>query len=221
MEYIEIPSNVTTIGESAFRHCNALKEVKLNEGIENIHNYVFYESFNLSKVNFPSTLQKIYRQAFQSTSLTEVKISDGLVLLDYAVFYNCDKLTEVELPDTITTMGTQVFDECDNLVKANFPSGMTYIPASTFRKTSVSEMTIPDGVTAIHEYAFNNSKLKEITIPESVVEIRHNAFNTSLLQKLVIPANAKTLGEAAFANNPNLEDVTFIVNDIKKSTLTN
>ncbi len=208
LQEIEFPDSLLSIGREAFRG-TALKEVRLNEGFL----YTEYASFgwigSLKSVIFPSTMTSVGQEAFRDTAITEVIMYDGLKTINYAAFYNCNSLKKVVLPESITSMSSQVFDDCDNLVKCNFPSSLTSVPAYTFRKTSLAEITIPEGVTVINEYAFNNTKLKEVTIPNSVKEIKSSAFDTTLIKEVTIPENAKTFGEGVFANNPNLEKVNF------------
>ena len=53
----------------------ALKTVKIAEGVETIHDYAFRFSPYLSRVELPSTITFIGKEAFSHTGLSNVTIS--------------------------------------------------------------------------------------------------------------------------------------------------
>ena len=63
------------IPESAFASMAALKTVKIAEGVETIHDYAFKSSPYLSRVELPSTIRSIGKEAFAYTGLNNVTIS--------------------------------------------------------------------------------------------------------------------------------------------------
>ncbi len=97
---LTIPANVTEIGTGAFSSCRklisitiaegtklkeipasafeamvSLKTVKIAEGVETIHDYAFKSSPFLYRVELPSTIRTIGKEAFSYTGLDNVTIS--------------------------------------------------------------------------------------------------------------------------------------------------
>lgn len=64
LESLVLPSSVKVIGEKAFEHAHALKEVKLNEGLEEIRLSAFLGDKNLKLVDLPNTVKTINDWAF-------------------------------------------------------------------------------------------------------------------------------------------------------------
>ena len=64
LKHIEIPDNVTTIGDYAFLDCTSLSELLLHEGLKNIGRNSFKNCKQIETLNFPSTLERINSEAF-------------------------------------------------------------------------------------------------------------------------------------------------------------
>ena len=62
---ITIPSTVKVIGESAFRNCTRLRNVKLCDGLESIHRGAFKGCTSLERIGIPSSVCFIHKNAFR------------------------------------------------------------------------------------------------------------------------------------------------------------
>lgn len=67
---VEIPSTVKEIDEFAFKQCENVCEIVINEGTENIEEYAFSSCSNLKKIILPKSIKKIGFNAFPSGSET-------------------------------------------------------------------------------------------------------------------------------------------------------
>lgn len=180
LKKIEIGAGVTDIGEGVFINCGTTS-VKINGKVKCIGDYAFqnnaklttinipntvteiqYATFknctNLSKITFPSKLEKVGGQTFNGTKWY-AKQKNGAVYTG-KVFYTY----KGKLPANITikngTKGIAGFALCDCKTASN-----------------VKKIVIPNTVTNIGELAFANcSKMKSIVIPSSVKEIRKYAL---------------------------------------------
>ena len=104
IESIVIPSGVTTIDNSAFEGCAALKEVTFE---------------------FGSSCTSIGHNAFASCSqLENIVLPEGLTGIDNYMFMSCGNLEWVYIPAAVQTIGDYVFSDCNNL-KYVFYSGTT------------------------------------------------------------------------------------------------
>ncbi|MDD6021825.1 MAG: leucine-rich repeat domain-containing protein [Oscillospiraceae bacterium] len=103
-------------------------------------------------------------------SLKNVRISEGVLSVDYMAFWHCVSLESVELPDSLETVGHAAFDKCISLKKVTVGKNLTYIMPYAFSGClSLESFTLPQGLRFIGENAFENcSGLRNIYIPESV-----------------------------------------------------
>ena len=92
---ITIPNSVTTIESQTFVGCRNLKEVKFNIGLKVIEEVAF-SGCALTEINFPDTLEKIERQAFNNNkNLTKVMLPKSIMDIHDEVFLNCKSLTNI------------------------------------------------------------------------------------------------------------------------------
>ncbi len=188
---VVIQEGVTTIGDVAFRYCNALTNVTLPEG-----------------------LTTIGAEAFEyCNALTDVILPDGLTTLGRWAFYDCDALTNVTFPESLTTIGNYAFEDCAALASVTLPASVTTIgyDGDAFAKcTALTSFTVADGnpaFTAVDGVLFNKDKTALIqypaasarttySIPDSVTTIRDYAFyGCDALTTVTIPASVTYIGE--------------------------
>ena len=205
---IVIPDSVTSIGVVAFSGCTSLSKVKLSNNLTIIEEGTFRDCTSLKEIVIPDSVTEIRGEWYENgrrhssafsgcTSLTKVKLSNNLTIIEERTFFDCTSLAEIVIPDSVTSIGGHAFSCCTSLSKVQLSNNLTIIEAGTFRDcTSLTEIVIPDSVTEIGESAFSGctslSKVKlsnnltrievatfygctslaEIVIPDSVTEIR-------------------------------------------------
>ena len=78
---------------------NQAKKIILEKGITEIGKQAFAQFYNLSEIEFPSTLTKIGEAAFFGCDkLTSATLPTSLKVLDMAAFANCSALVNVTIP---------------------------------------------------------------------------------------------------------------------------
>lgn len=199
--HFNIPSTVTTIGDSAFR------------GLTKLDSFAF-----------PANLEKIGQNSFDGcTGLTSIQLPESLTALSSYSFNNCSGLTEVTIPKNVTTIDTDLynaspFTACKNLTKVVFQDGMVNIPKFTLKgASSVKEIIIPDSVTSIGAGAFKQlGQLKNVTLPKNLTTIGQWAFDgCSSLSSITFPETLTTLGSYSFNACNRLTEVTLPKNFTK------
>ena len=110
LKEIDIPENVTGIGNNAFSSCKELESVIFPSGLSWIGNYAFFECPALSAAEFPETL---------------VSIGEG-------AFLQCKGLTELVLPESLHFIGSYAFLECTGIKTIDFPSKLFSIGGGAF-----------------------------------------------------------------------------------------
>jgi len=114
LQSVTLPSNITSIGENAFRNCDDLTSVKMPEGLTEIENFAFQNCHALLSVSFPSTLTVIGFYAFQNCmGLSSLVIPEGVIeIVDYS-FKNCGGLKSLSLPSSVTSIWEEAFIGCE------------------------------------------------------------------------------------------------------------
>lgn len=176
---VEIPNNVTTIGESAFRLCTSL-----------------------NKITIPGNVITIDTHAFSScVRVTDITISEGVKTIGNYAFGYCSNLKNITIPSSVTKLGKEAFIEStgEAIINCNIPDTDTN-QRGGFYNSSFTKITIGEGVTLIGEYAFYScDKATDISIANSVKTIGKNAFwGCKGLTNVTIPNGVTNLGEGAF-----------------------
>ena len=87
---IEIPSNVTTLGQCVFQGCRGLTSLNLPAGITEISSGAFHGCSGLTSLNLPA----------------------GITSIGGGAFHGCSGLTSLTLPASITSIGEGAFSGC-------------------------------------------------------------------------------------------------------------
>ena len=156
---------------------NSIKQVLIEDGVQNIGSYAFYGCIGLTKITIPDSVTSIGYGAFSDcTGLTSVTIPDSVASIGDSAFYGCTGLTSISIPDSVTSFGSNVLSGCTKLTTLYIGSSNIY--SSEFKNyTSLKNVTIGTGVTTIGDYAFNGcTGLEEMVIPYSVKRIGTAAF---------------------------------------------
>ena len=153
---VNIPSSVTTIGSSAFYNCTSLEQVVIPEGITNIPWGTFENCTNIKRVTIPSTVKVIDSEAFAYCSqLAEVKLPENLESIGSGAFEYCTALSDIYIPDTVSDIGPYAFRKCTGLREVHLPESINVIVREMFIDcNNLQRINIPAGVQDIERYAF-------------------------------------------------------------------
>ena len=195
---LEIPPSVTSIGAGVFSG-SSLLSINIPASITSIGDQGFFDSISLAFVSFDadSKLESIGDSAFESSGLTDIT-----------------------LPKTVTSIGSQAFANTPDLAAVAFEEGtqLTSLDNGVFQDASaLISVKIPASVTAIGDQAFaNTTELTEVTFDtgpsdegSTLVSIGAGAFSNSGILEITIPSSVSSIGDQAFANIPQLTNVTF------------
>ena len=205
---IDIPSSVTTIGESAFYYCSALTSVSMPVATT-IGEFAFPYCSSLTSVSMPEATT-IGDQAFYDCSaLTSVEMPKATTIGDEA-FYDCSALTSVSMP-SVTTIGDQAFRYCSALTSVSIPESCTSIVGNPFQECKSLEEIVVDENNPNYSSAdgalYDKGKTTligwptaegDITIPQSVTTIGDGAFHSCGNLTSVSMPEATTIGNSAF-----------------------
>lgn len=100
----------------AFRGCDGLTSVTIDNGVESIGNGAFYNCTGLTSVEIPDSVTSIGEWAFYNCkSLTSITIPDSVPSIGNYAFFRCTSLTSIDIPRSVTSIGYGAFYGCTAL----------------------------------------------------------------------------------------------------------
>ena len=189
-------TGVPNVGDRAFKDCNYLTCVYLNDDITTIGDHAFYKDEYLSPINMPRKLELIDQYAFygcDTLTFVRARACSHLKRIEERAFYSCTMLAELRLPDCLTYIGPWAF-AWDRILgqedtTLGLPSNLQTIGKGAFAFVNHhKKLNIPSQVTSIGDYAFMcDYYMEELTFS---------------------PGDKKlTIGVAAFAGDNHMKSV--------------
>lgn len=201
--------SVVSIGEYAFKGCDSLTSVTIQDSVTEIGKWAFEECNSLTSVTIPDSVTEIGRGAFfECSSLISIIIPNSITEIREDVFSGCCSLTSVTIPDTVTKIGGSAFRGCSSLTCAAIPNSVTYMGIRCFSGcSSLKTMTLPDSLTSIQYGLFENcSHLETLVLPGSISRI--------LQYYEIIQYNGNIeVGEYTFSGCQNLTNLCILNSD--------
>ena len=96
---------------------------------------------------------EIKPEAFQSTSITDIKIGENIREIGIQAFYMCKKLKSVTWHCQCDVIPTNCFLGCSNLASFNF-AGIKKIGTYAFYKSGHQEVCLTENIEVVSEWAF-------------------------------------------------------------------
>ena len=171
-------------------------------------------------------------KGFTPSTLTSVRIPEGVVSIGEGTFKNCKTLKTVHFSASVSHIGAEAFQGTawlqeqqseDPFVVVNsilidgkrvrdtavIPNGVTYIADDAFHgNTSITEAVIPGSVYRIGKKAFSGcSNLTKVTFGMNAAlrQIDERAFTGTEMASLRLPSKLETIGNYAFCSCDKLE----------------
>ena len=221
---LEIPSEITSIGDGVFLSSNSLTNLTLSSKITSAGKYAFNNCSNLKDVSYyihddlATYIQKGHpafylncgiKYYWNNQEITTLEIPSSVTSIGNHAFYGCNGLTSVEFPSNLSSIGDWAFSNCSGLTSVDLPSSITKMGECVFYYCkNLSSVKLPSEITAISNGAFGYSSMKDIELPAGITSIGDDAFvNCSNLQNINLPSGITTIGTGAFWYCSNLTNV--------------
>lgn len=213
---LEMPDNITTIGNWAFGKCSKLANLKLPRKIKQIGYWAFGECNALERIEIPKSLEnggKCWNNGICGgpflwcKNLKEVSFEEGTTEISYALFAGATGLEEITIPDTVTVIEAYAFTDASNLKTVHFGNAVTKIDNYAFQNcSSLQAAELPDSITEMGEYTFKNcTTLKSVHIPTGRKNItRETFYGCTALSEIDLPEGLEAVRNSAFYNCDSL-----------------
>ncbi len=240
LQSIVIPDNVTEICENTFADCSSLKSISIGKSCTTIVPTAFGNTANLEEINVSEDNEKYTSVdgALLNKSKTsiilypqsksgEFVIPDTVTSVAERAFSGCKNLTKVTIGENVKNIGKYAFSKCSSLSEVIFKdsTGLTKtIEDEAFSNCSaLTKIDFGNSVTSIGDYAFAcDTSLVTIEFPDSLTTIGKRAFSSyshdkdyeSNIKRVKFGKGLKTIGNCAFSQNNNLENIEFTGNNL-------
>ena len=192
-----------------------------------------YSNNPLQMVTFGKNIAKIGREAFKGTQLKNIYFPESLMELGNFAFDNCPLLEKFNIPSNIPELGYN-FNNCPSISKITIPASVTNLTAVFGDCGTIDEFIIADGETTLFAggwfadntsitniYQGRNSTIKfyskdieSLTVGDYVTEIGENMYSSNPLKKVTLGQNLVKIGNAAFGNCDNIEQITVFAENV-------
>ncbi len=225
LQNVELPKNVTAIGNNAFFNVPVKEIVIQNKNVSMSYCGLF--AYTDEKGNVVYNTEGTIKGKFNSTAEIYAN-SHSINFVAYA------EVDGAEIP--LTTSGTWEGGTWEYKLTKNYATNTTYrtlningkgditttkftmsngIPLDVARIVDtfgVEKVDIAVGITSIpdnflYESGINNSQVILVNIPYGTKSIGKNAFRACSIKSIFIPNSATYVGDYAFADNKNIEEI--------------
>lgn len=157
LEYITVPSTVSSFGTYAFYGCSMMRSFVVPSGITTIPDHCFRFCYLVRGMSLPNSLTTIAQYAFHNClNMRELALSKSITSIGTYGLYGCYKFDTVIFPPNMTTLSTYVLQNAYGMLHAILPTSLTTISSYAFYVCIVlADITIPSTVTTIQANAFN------------------------------------------------------------------
>ena len=152
-----LPATVTSIGDDAFKDCDALMDVT---------------------IPLCRPVKEVFANTFWKDGF-KLSITSGSTAICDEALANCNTLTSIEIPISITSIGNAAFSNCTALASLTLPQHVTTIGDLAFYNcTNLTSLIIPEQVTSIGSEAFCNcTALTDLKLLCEVPKVGDDIFN--------------------------------------------
>jgi hypothetical protein len=200
---LALPRTVTTIGNSAFGYCSALKRLFLSASVTSIGADAFKGCSALTLLaevpfadqpsGWSSGFNPSSRPIYFDVTTATVQYAFVAATATEAAHYTVSSFNK-ETSDE----GAEILAEYDDGTNGKFP--VTTIGESAGVYSHLKAVVIPEGITAIEEKAFFNvNYLCVADLPSSLLTIGDYAFASAPFKELILPSHLVSIGRGAFS----------------------
>ncbi len=154
---------ITSIGNSAFYYCDALKYITLPNSLDSIGDAAFYHCDALQSLDIP----------------------DSVVFIGTSAFEYCSGMKTLTVPENVESIGSRAFSNMTNLSTVylnsisleNYSESPSLFYTPKYSSSSPIDIIVGSKVRLIPSlFAAGSDRIKSLVVPESVETIGESAF---------------------------------------------
>ena len=203
---INIPDQITEIGDYAFYGNPTLKTVNFHAGITRIGMGAFYDT-QLTRVSIPNPDCEIGNSCFSNSQVSSITLPQGMKKLGRHVFFYCPNLTTLTLPEGMEEIGMMCFSSC-NLTTVNLPSTMVKLDSCALQDNPFTSINLKNVKFVGHQAFSQCLNLTSVTSNGMLEEIGGAAFTRCPLTTAYLPDGLLTINRNAYFRCTNLNSFT-------------
>lgn len=195
LERVELPSTLESVGmySTQYDYLSTSAKQAAADGIDNID--IFDSCWRLSVITLPQTGQHF---AVQDGVLYGKDAESGaLVTLYFSPQKNAGTQNSVTVPSTVTSVKDRAF-YC-----------APYTQTGTVETVTFSDLDAGVTLTMGEEVFSGMTSLVSVVLPKGLTEIPARMFEETSIEYVFIPNTVESIGEAAFLECAELQDVEF------------
>lgn len=216
------------IGTNNYRGEISIPSTVTIEGVDYTVTEIGQQAFawsEVTSVSIPATVSIIGGSAFQSCSALEAIVVDAnnanyyiesKALIESGTKTLIRGFVDTTIPADIKVIGENAFSSLGNLTSITIPASVESIEYMAFMDTGLTQLTIPGNVKTIGAEAFRWCRsLSSVTLSEGIETLQGMCFadGSEQLTSIAIPASVISIAEDAFANSPDLAEITVAANN--------
>ena len=213
---VELPENITKIGENAFEGCYLLSgALVIPDGVTEIGNWAFSSCSNLTSLSLPYRLTKLGEGAFNGCSSLSGRLDlpSSLISIGTGCFSDCRSFTgELKLPENLEYLGGSAFLCCNGFTGGlEIPQSLTTLKSDTFAGCSGlnGQLILHENLQFEGNSHFSGCPFQgELKLPANLEEIPYSCFSGCQFSSIAgFPEGLLEIGGNAFEGNWRLSGV--------------
>ena len=148
-----VPESVTTISECAFRGAQ-FSTIQLPSNLTSIGDTAFSGCGNMTTLTIPAGVKVLSENClFNCPSLASLTLPEGLVVLEESSLAHCGSLTSLVLPESLERIEEGVFTY-SGLTHLVIPQNVTYLGSAAFNSSKLKDIEFKGDAPEFHASAF-------------------------------------------------------------------
>ncbi|MBD5333239.1 MAG: leucine-rich repeat domain-containing protein [Bacteroides sp.] len=194
--------SVTSIGVSAFEHCDKLTSIVIPNSVTSIGHEAFDNCSDLKSVEIPNSVTSIGMYAFgHCISLTSIVIPNSITRIEDGTFSECYSLSSIVIPNSVTSIRYRAFNSCKSLSSLNIPNSVSYIGAEAFDdcgiKSLITDCNLSSSSWSSLSHIYLYLPIIDLTFGKNTKSVELNIARYYDLTKLVCHATTPPTGLTA------------------------